>query len=88
MSGAAVGVQELKNSTPRFEGWNLVPLAGIPIIGMPFVGRFNGISDLWADSADILRGVLTRSGEKLMRSADNYAQANQVNQKLVEKVRP
>jgi hypothetical protein len=88
MSGAAVGVDELKNSTPRFEGWNLAPLAGIPIIGLPFVGRFNTISDIWADSAGILGSVLTQSGEKLLRSAENYALANQVSQKTVEKIQP
>ncbi|MDP9849389.1 hypothetical protein [Streptosporangium lutulentum] len=88
MSGAAVGVDELKNSTPRFEGWNLVPLAGIPIIGLPYAGRFNTISDTWADSAGILKNLLAHSGEKLVRSADNYTLVNQVNEKTIGKILP
>ncbi|WP_188191140.1 hypothetical protein [Nonomuraea sp. SYSU D8015] len=75
MSGAAQGVNLVKERTPRFEGWNLVPLAGVPLVGRMFVGRYNTISDTWRDSAGILRGVLDKDSEKVTRAAQNYRNA-------------
>ncbi|WP_157249295.1 hypothetical protein [Nonomuraea typhae] len=77
MDGSARGVNTLKEHTPVFEGWNLVPLAGVPIIGLAFVGRFNNISSIWKDSAGILGRTLTEDSGKMHRAADIYAAADQ-----------
>ncbi|MFD1931565.1 hypothetical protein ACFSKW_08760 [Nonomuraea mangrovi] len=76
MDSSATGVHTLKEHTPVFEGWNLVPLAGIPIVGLPFVGRFNNISNTWRDSAGILGGVLRTDSGKLFQAADVYTAAD------------
>ncbi len=75
MDGSATGVDLLKQHTPRFEGWNLVPLAGVPIVGLMFVGRFNTIADTWQDSARILADVLRTDSGRVSRAADNYVAA-------------
>ncbi|MCF6476523.1 hypothetical protein FAF44_50555 [Nonomuraea sp. MG754425] len=75
MSGVAEGVGYVKERAPRFEGWNLVPLAGVPIVGLMFVGRYNRISDAWGDSALILRDVLGADSDKITVSAQNYRNA-------------
>ncbi|MGP4096147.1 hypothetical protein [Nonomuraea sp. KM90] len=75
MSATAQGVGLVRDRTPRFEGWNLAPLAGVPIVGLAFVGRFNRISDTWGDSAGILHGVLAADSGKITRSAQNYRNA-------------
>ncbi|MBB3728428.1 MULTISPECIES: hypothetical protein [Nonomuraea] len=75
MDSSATGVHTLKEHTPVFEGWNLVPLAGIPIVGLPFVGRFNNISHTWRDSAGILGGVLGTDSGQLFHAADVYMAA-------------
>lgn len=75
MSGTADGVGLVRERTPRFEGWNLAPLAGVPVIGLMFVNRLNTISDTWRDSAGILRDVLRTDAAKVGRAAANYRQA-------------
>lgn len=77
MDGSATGVDSIKQHTPRFDGWNLVPLAGVPIIGLAFVGRFNAIADTWQDSARILADVLRTDSGKVSRAADHYVAAAQ-----------
>ncbi|MEU8247152.1 hypothetical protein [Nonomuraea sp. NPDC048916] len=72
MGASADGVEVVERQTPRFEGWNLVPLAGIPIVGVPFAGRFNTIADTWRDSAGILADMLRTDSGKVSRAADNY----------------
>ncbi|MFE3455804.1 hypothetical protein ACFXJ8_43565 [Nonomuraea sp. NPDC059194] len=75
MDASATGVHQLKEHTPIFEGANLAPLAGIPIVGLLFVSRFNNISNTWRDSAGILGKVLTEDSGKMFRSADIYIAA-------------
>ncbi|MEV0591874.1 hypothetical protein [Nonomuraea cavernae] len=79
MGTSADGVDVVKQSAPRFDGWNLVPLAGVPIIGLPFVGRFNTIADTWRDSAGVLVDVLRADSGKVSRAADNYHAAETAN---------
>ncbi|MFB4292810.1 hypothetical protein ACBI99_34560 [Nonomuraea sp. ATR24] len=69
-------VSRLKSATPRFEGWNLAPIAGIPAIGLMFVNRINTIADTWADCAKLLDKVLEEDGSKLFKVAENYAAAH------------
>jgi hypothetical protein len=75
LAGDVVG--QLKAETPRFEGWNLAPVAGIPAIGLMFVGRMNTISDTWSDCAGLLREVLERDGDLLFKVAENYQTVHQ-----------
>ncbi|MFG1941923.1 hypothetical protein [Nonomuraea sp. NPDC048826] len=75
MTEAAEGVGLVRQRTPRFEGWNLAPLAGMPVVGLMFVNRFNTIADTWSDSAGILRDVLVTDAGKISRSALNYRRA-------------
>ncbi|MEO3793266.1 hypothetical protein ABGB14_23900 [Nonomuraea sp. B10E15] len=75
MDISATGVDTVKEATPRFEGWSLIPLAGIPIVGQIFVSRFNTITDTWKDSAGILSEVLRTDSGKVSRAADNYVAA-------------
>ncbi|TDD12824.1 hypothetical protein E1292_00780 [Nonomuraea deserti] len=75
MDASATGVDTVKEATPRFEGWDLVPLAGVPIVGLMFVNRFNTITDTWKDSAGILSEVLRTDSGKVSRAADNYVAA-------------
>ncbi|GAA1693648.1 hypothetical protein GCM10009733_106880 [Nonomuraea maheshkhaliensis] len=75
ISGAAQGVNEVKEYTPRFEGMDLAPLAGVPLVGLMFVNRFNRISDSWKDSAGILHDVLQTDSGKIAMAANNYRNA-------------
>ncbi|MCG5218950.1 hypothetical protein [Streptosporangium sp. KLBMP 9127] len=77
MDGSAATAEDLLNGTPRFEGWNLVPLAGIPLVGLPFVQRINVIADEWAFGAGILRDVLWDDSNRLYRAAGNYIAVEQ-----------
>ncbi|SDQ42930.1 hypothetical protein SAMN04489764_0645 [Thermostaphylospora chromogena] len=77
MNGSADAVETLRQSTPRFEGWNLAPLAGVPLAGLLFVNRCNTIADSWADCAGVLRDVLRGDSSRLHRAADNYIAAEQ-----------
>ncbi|MEV0514406.1 hypothetical protein [Nonomuraea sp. NPDC050405] len=77
MDSSATGVETVRQWTPRFEGWNLIPMAGVPIVGLMFVGRFNTVTDTWEDSAGILAEVLRTDSGKVSRAADNYAAADQ-----------
>lgn len=72
MMNAASAVNQIKAVTPRFEGWDLIPVIGIPAIGLPFHDRFNALSDTWADCAAILRTVLEDDSEKLAEVAQKY----------------
>lgn len=75
MDDSATGVDAVKQWTPRFEGWSLAPMAGIPIVGLMFVNRFNTIADTWRDSAGILTEVLRTDSGKVAKAADNYVAA-------------
>ncbi|HEX4812436.1 MAG TPA: hypothetical protein VFV66_06750 [Nonomuraea sp.] len=75
MSSAAQGVNAIRNHTPRFEGWDLAPMAGVPIVGLMFIDRFNRISDTWKDSAGILHNLLKTDTDKLATAARNYRAA-------------
>ncbi|MEV0617192.1 hypothetical protein AB0I81_27990 [Nonomuraea sp. NPDC050404] len=79
MSGTAQGVSQLKEHTPRFDGMDLAPLAGVPIVGLMFVSRFNRISDTWKDSAGILQNVLKADSDKVTKAAQNYRAAERPN---------
>ncbi|MCK2221301.1 hypothetical protein MF672_046985 [Actinomadura sp. ATCC 31491] len=81
MTDSARGVHLVKQRTPRFEGWNLAPLAGVPVVGLMFTDRFNRIADTWSDSARILGDVLHRDAGKVTLSAGNYRAAEQANGK-------
>ncbi|SDH82421.1 hypothetical protein SAMN05421869_103341 [Nonomuraea jiangxiensis] len=76
MDGAGQGVHQVNQRTPRFEGWNLAPLVGVPIVGLWFVGRYNNIADTYRDSATILGNLLKNDSTKLITSAANYRAAN------------
>ncbi|NUW33745.1 hypothetical protein HTZ77_20230 [Nonomuraea sp. SMC257] len=76
MDSSATGVDTVKHWTPRFEGWQLTPMAGVPIAGLLFVDRFNIISDTWKDCAGILSGLLRTDSGKIVKAADNYAAAD------------
>lgn len=76
MQLASVVMHGLERSTPRFEGWNLVPGAGVPAIGLLFVNRLNHIADTWSDCARLLRGVLEDDSKKLASVAVRYRAAH------------
>ncbi|MEV0195785.1 hypothetical protein [Nonomuraea sp. NPDC050691] len=76
MDSSAVGVDTVKHWTPRFEGWHLIPMAGVPIVGLMFVDRFNTVSDAWQDCAGILSRLLRDDSGKVFQAADNYAAAD------------
>ncbi|MEU4578000.1 hypothetical protein ACBI99_38610 [Nonomuraea sp. ATR24] len=75
MGDSAIGVDSVKQWTPRFEGWHLAPMAGIPIVGLMFVNRLNTIADTWRDSAGILTEVLRTDSGKISTAAANYVAA-------------
>lgn len=75
MGDTAESVRQVSQRTPRFAGWNLVPLAGVPVIGLAFVNRLNTIADTWIDSAGILDDLLRTDSARIARSAANYRQA-------------
>ncbi|MCC5575751.1 hypothetical protein IMZ11_08875 [Microtetraspora sp. AC03309] len=77
MTTSAVHVNQIKAATPRFESWNLVPVAGIPSIGLLYVNRLNTISDVWADCAGVLKEVLEVDGGLLVTVAGNYRAAEE-----------
>lgn len=85
---SAQGVRRLKDGTPRFQGWNLAPLAGIPIAGLAFVHRFNTVSDTWSQAAGILGDALHRDGETLVRAADNYVAAEKASRAAITTTHP
>ncbi|WP_204051664.1 hypothetical protein [Microbispora siamensis] len=87
VGGSADGVRRLGDATPRFQGWNLAPLAGIPIVGLTFVHRFNSVSDTWSSAAGILGDALHRDGETLVRAADNYVAAEQAGKAAIQNTR-
>ncbi|MFF0248497.1 hypothetical protein ACWEU6_07595 [Streptosporangium sandarakinum] len=77
MSDSATGVDAVRQWTPRFEGWHLAPVAGVPVVGLLFVDRLNAVADTWRDSAGILSDVLHKDNGRLFRTADNYVAAEQ-----------
>lgn len=79
MDGSATGVDAVRQRTPRFEGWNLSPMAGVPVVGLMFVNRLNTIADTWRDSAGILSEVLRTDSGKIYQAADNYVAAARAN---------
>ncbi|MEU8056579.1 hypothetical protein [Microbispora bryophytorum] len=85
VDGSAEGVRRMKDATPRFEGGNLAPLAGVPIVGLAFVHRFNAVSDTWSGAAGILGDALRRDGETLVRAADNYVAAEKAGAAAIQK---
>ncbi|MFG1823053.1 hypothetical protein ACGFIJ_11260 [Microbispora bryophytorum] len=85
VDGSAEGVRRMKDATPRFEGGNLAPLAGVPIVGLAFVHRFNTVSDTWSGAAGILGDALRRDGETLVRAADNYVAAEKAGTAAIQK---
>jgi hypothetical protein len=72
MNDCGNGVEQLKEVPPRFEGWGLAPLSGIPLVGLWFVRRLDVIVDTWADSVHILGAVLKADSKKLIATADKY----------------
>ncbi|MEU6407431.1 hypothetical protein [Microbispora sp. NPDC046933] len=88
VGGSADGVRRLRDATPRFQGWNLTPLAGIPIVGLASVHRFNSVADTWSDAAGILGDALHRDGETLVRAADNYVAAEKAAKAAIQQTRP
>ncbi|GGO17989.1 hypothetical protein GCM10010116_36260 [Microbispora rosea subsp. aerata] len=88
VGGSAEGVRRLKDTAPRFQGWNLAPLAGIPVVGLAFVHRFNAVSDTWATAAGILGDALHRDGETLLRAADNYVAAQRAGTAAFRRIHP
>ncbi|GGO04413.1 hypothetical protein [Microbispora bryophytorum] len=85
VDGSADGVRRMKDAAPRFEGGNLAPLAGVPIVGLAFVHRFNTVSDTWSGAAGILGDALRRDGETLVRAADNYVAAEKAGAAAIQK---
>ncbi|GAB3152153.1 hypothetical protein [Microbispora hainanensis] len=88
VSGSADGVRRLGDATPRFQGWNLAPLAGVPIVGLTAVHRFNTVSDTWSSAAGILGDALRTDGETLVRAADNYVAAEKASTAAIQQTRP
>ncbi|WP_169950617.1 hypothetical protein [Microbispora sp. H11081] len=84
MGDSAEGVLRVKDATPRFQGWNLAPLAGVPIVGLAFVHRFNTVSDTWSGAAGILGDALRGDGETLVRAAGNYVAADKASRTAVQ----
>ncbi len=87
VGGSADGVRRLRDATPRFQGWNLAPLAGVPIVGLTFVHRFNSVSETWSNAAGVLGDALHRDGETLVRAADNYVAAEKAGKAAIQKTR-
>ncbi|XVQ87377.1 hypothetical protein ACQP2K_08180 [Microbispora siamensis] len=87
VGGSADGVGRLRDATPRFHGWNLAPLAGVPIVGLTFVHRFNSVSDTWSSAAGVLGDALHRDGETLVKAADNYVAAEKAGKAAIQKTR-
>lgn len=79
MRTAATGVSRTASRSPRFEGWNLVPMAGVPLVGLLFANRINTIADGWRDAGDILSHFLRTDGDKIAASAAHYRAANPSN---------
>jgi hypothetical protein len=75
MNESAGLVAQYAALTPRFEGWSLAPLGGVPLVGLAFVNRLNAVTDTWAECTGILRNVLMGNSGKLAVAAQNYAQA-------------
>lgn len=88
VGGSAEGVRRLGDATPRFQGWNLAPLAGVPIVGLTAVHRFNTVSDTWSSAAGILGDALHADGETLVRAADNYVAAEKASKAAIQQTRP
>ncbi|MFI6909410.1 hypothetical protein ACIBKY_49675 [Nonomuraea sp. NPDC050394] len=88
MNSTADMVGVIQSATPRFEGWRLAPVAGVPMIGLMFVNRLNTIADSWADCAGILREVLKEDGHKLMKVARNYRATNERTVATIEQSDP
>ncbi|MFI6602716.1 hypothetical protein ACIBHX_41230 [Nonomuraea sp. NPDC050536] len=84
MSMASVTMHGLERSTPRFEGWNLAPGAGVPVIGLLFVNRLNRIADTWSDCARLLREVLEDDSKKLASVAARYRTAHGAAERAVD----
>ncbi|GGK50561.1 hypothetical protein Ppa06_09040 [Planomonospora parontospora subsp. parontospora] len=76
---AGTEVQGALDGTPRFEGWNLAPLAGVPLVGLLFVNRLNAVADTWAAGARVLRETLASDSERLVRVAATYVQVERAN---------
>ncbi|WP_185949512.1 hypothetical protein [Microbispora sp. KK1-11] len=87
VGGSADGVRRLRDATPRFQGWNLAPLAGVPIVGLTFVHRFNSVSETWSNAAGVLGDALHTDGETLVRAADNYVAAEKAGTAAIQKTR-
>ncbi|MEU4327479.1 hypothetical protein [Nonomuraea dietziae] len=86
MYSCAQNVSDIRAITPRFEGWNLVPGAGLPLIGLLYYNRFNSISDTWADCARILQTVLETDSKKVADAAVNYRSAEALSKAAIDKI--
>lgn len=73
----ATDVDVMKRATPRFDGWQLAPMCGVPVVAQMFIGRLNVIADTWADCAGILAGQLHADSGKVSRAVGNYVAAEQ-----------
>lgn len=85
MDMSATTVDQLKVLVPRFQGWNLAPFSGIPILGLMYVNSLNTIADAWGDCAEILREVLEKDSQKLFKVAENYHAANEQSVAAIKK---
>ncbi|WP_431898391.1 hypothetical protein [Nonomuraea sp. bgisy101] len=85
MAGKSVAL--LGPSTPVFEGSDKFPFAGIPVVGLFFVHRFNEIAETWADCAGLLEGVLGKECEKFFQVAKNYSTTEEELKAAAERLR-
>ncbi|WP_285772936.1 hypothetical protein [Microtetraspora sp. NBRC 13810] len=88
LDDSATALHALKGSSPEFEGWNLAPVGGIPLVGLPYVNRLNSVSRTWGDSAAILGDSLRSDGGTMVRAAENYDASEIANMTGVSRLQP
>lgn len=73
---------------PKFEGADLIPMAGLPLIGLAFAGDFNTVTDNISNAFSEMKRVTEDTGSKLVTQANTYVAAEQKSQQAAQNAHP
>jgi hypothetical protein len=64
---------QCKSQVPLFEGWDLVPGTGMPVVGLFFASNYNEYANVFKDALAAMAAALDVAHQKLNGVASSYA---------------
>jgi hypothetical protein len=72
---------------PKFEGSDLIPMMGMPLLGLGFASDHNSVLDTISTAFSEMKRVTEDTGAKLVTTANTYVAAEQKSKQAAQNAR-